>query len=187
MQLRHQSITDDIYLQLLQLKDKLSKFQTVSCRLMHEQVQELLDHSVTGDADLDQLTAKRKGFCNTTMRRISLGCAHTSANDSFAALADAVYETGISQTDSRPSAAINELVVKIYLIDHEKGIMEKRKAVAQHQQLVAEIPGIQEAINEIISRHQTVVDQLEKFRCDIIHQVDTAIENFKSTSQSSFI
>lgn len=175
MQPNHQSISKGNYEQLLQLRDKLSAFKTISCGLMHEQVRELQEESVTDDANLEELRVKRKGFCNTTLRRHFLGCAHTLANDTFARLADSVYDMGLMQTTTRPSIAIKDLTVKIYLMDHEKGMMEKRKALVQYRQDAAQIMVIENTLQEIISRHQTAINQLEQIRQDIMQQLDIAI------------
>jgi hypothetical protein len=179
MQAVHQAISPDIYLQLLQWREKLSAYQTVSCKLMHEQVTQLNEDSITADIDLDQLRVIRKGFCNASLRRRSLGCAHTMANDMFVRLVISVYETGILQTTSSPSV-INDLVLKIYLIDHEKGRIEKRKALVQLQKDSQELINIQNALLDIISRHQNAIDELEKVRQDIMHQLDKVIANYQT-------
>lgn len=177
MQPIHQSVNQETYLQLLELKEKLSVFQTVSCRLMHEQVQEIMDDSITDYADLERLMVRRKGFCNPAMRRTWLGCAHTMANDTFARLSDCVHATGILHTDTIPSIGFNDLVVEIYRIDHEKGRMEKRKALAQKQNDTAELINIADSMQDIIYRHQCCIKQLEQMRSDLMCQIDMAIAN----------
>lgn len=179
MQPANQSITEDIYLQLLQLREKLSVFKTVSCGLMHEQVQELLEDNIADDASPEQLRVSRKGFCTSAMRRNRLGCAHTRANDTFARLADSIYETGILKAAIRPSVMITELIMSIYLMDHEKGMMEKQKALAQYQRNEEEMATIEDALEKIISRHETAIYQLEQLRLDLMHQIDTAINSYR--------
>lgn len=178
-----QFVTESIYQQLLQLRNELSAFQTVSCRLMHEQVQHFIDESIPDDADVEQLRVKRKGFCNAGMRRNWLGCAHTTANDTFVRLADSIYNTCILKMATHPSNTINDLIMKIYLADHEKGEMEKRKAFAQHQQRPEEVISIQCALQEIVARHQAAIDVLEQLRSEIMGQLNKAIENYQSATQ----
>jgi hypothetical protein len=181
MQPVEQSADLNTYLQLLQLREKLSVFEAVPCRLMHEQVEELFEESIGTDADPDpeQLRVRRSGFCKPAMRRHRLGCAHTSANGTFARLADRVYETGLLNTAFRPSATIEELILKIYLMDHEKGSIEKQKALAQYGDDATKIAEIDIALEEVISRHEATINELEQLRRELMLQLDTAIERYR--------
>lgn len=180
MQPVYQSIAKDIYQRLLQLRGELSVYQTVSCRMMHEQVQELVKETIPDDGSFENVILKRNGLCNPVMRRKFLGCAHTNANNAFAALADSVYDTGILQAGPRPSESINDIVMKIYLIDHEKGSVEKEKAVALYTGQMADMANIEHVIQEIIYRHKTLINELEQLRQEIMHQIDAAIETYQS-------
>jgi hypothetical protein len=169
------------YQLLLQLRGELSVYQTVTCGLRHEQVQELFEETITGDADLEELKVRRKGLCKTDIRHRFLGCAHTLANDAFARLADRTYNAGVLQNVSQPGAAIKELCAQIYLVDHEIGRMEKQKALAQHQGHTTQVTEIEEAMEKHLSRYRVLVDQLEQLRREIVRQLDEAIASYATS------
>lgn len=173
------TISPDVYQQLSALRDELAVYRTVQCQLMHEQVVALFKESIAEDGNDEQLKARRKGLCPIAGRRNLLGCAHTNANDTFAQLADGVYEMGILKTAKRPSEIIQTLVVQVYLIDHEKGDLEKQMALAKYHQHSEAVVRINAAIQEVISRHATVIGQIEQFRQELMHQLDMAIKKYQ--------
>lgn len=162
--------------ELLQFYEALKTFQTFSCGLMHEQVQELRAETITDECDIDEVRAVRKGFCDAAMRRRTLGCAHSIANFNFSSLADKAYDMGLLQGALPPAALIDTLVAQIYLMDHEKGRVEKEKALAVLRQDTTEMRRTENAIRDIITRHGHAVAELEQLRCDMIQQIEVAIK-----------
>jgi hypothetical protein len=171
-------ISKETHTQLVQLSEQLAMFATVCCGLMHEQVLEISGGTVTDTIDLDKLDVRRKGFCNMDIRRKLLGCAHTKANDIFARLVDAVYDTGILSTAFPPSTTVNDLSLKIYLLDHEKGQMEKRYALACQKGEEHEIKAVEQVLKDILARHETILSQLEQLRQSIMDQIHNAIDQY---------
>jgi hypothetical protein len=160
---------------LLQLKADLSGFKTVACRFMHEQVTELFDDGGLSPDNLAQLVVRRKGFCNSVLRRKMLGCAHTKANERFAALVDKVYEAGILATDAPPSATVHAISLQIYMMDHEKSRMEKRYALCKHRKDAEGTAVAEKGLNDIQQRHDTVLASLETLRLAVMHALDKAL------------
>ncbi|NCI49463.1 hypothetical protein GWC95_05980 [Sediminibacterium roseum] len=162
--------------QLLQWRAELSAYQVVSCALMHEEVTEIIGHLEGEVEDLASLHVKRKGFCNVNARRKLLGCAHSKANDAFGKLANSVYDAGVIHMADRPSQTVDDLVMKIYLLDHEKGRMEKCLAVAKEKKQAGEIEDAQLQLQRMITRHRTILKELEQFQHALIKQLDLALE-----------
>lgn len=158
------------------LREKIATFCTVSCRLIHEQVIEITDSDYSGEEELDKLMVKRKGFCNRDQRKKFLGCAHTRANDEFIHLADEVYITGLFKTENPPSVTLKDIFMKIYILDQEKGALEKRYAYAKKISLSTnEINQIKNAVEVIEQKHHCLIDELEVFRQSFLSQLDFAI------------
>jgi hypothetical protein len=157
---------------LLQLREQLAGFRTASCRLAHEQVIELLDTLPSLNDDLANLSVRRKGFCTPELRRKLLGCAHTTANDVFARLADAVHATGILGNKALPSSLISAIALRIYRMDHEKSRLEKKIALAQHNKDAAEITSIQHQLSVVLARHDAAVAEMEEYRKYLLKSVD---------------
>lgn len=172
------TIDNDTYALLKELRAQLAAYKTVQCGLMHEQVQTILDDSTMHDGDLSQLVVQRKGFCDRHERRKWLGCSHTIANDNFAMLADKVYDAGIPITDARPSALIKDIVLKVYLMDHEKSRMEKQKAVAAHLQQEEKFDIASQELRNIVARHRVLISELEEIRSSIMHRIDEVLANY---------
>jgi|GEM_PF-1757519 hypothetical protein len=164
--------------QLHQWKQQLSAFRTVACQLMHEEVLEISGEGITADESTDQLQVRRKGFCKKDLRVKALGCAHSRSNDLFGSVADAVYDAGVLDIPVRPSVSVNDLVLKIYLMDHEKGRAEKKYAVAQKNHDSNEMAIVRDLLNTIGLRHTEILNQLEQLRQTIISQLDNAIGQF---------
>lgn len=160
---------------LLQLREQLAGFHTASCRLMHEQVVELFDTSLPMNNNLADLAVRRKGFCTPELRRKLLGCAHTTANDAFARVADAVHATGILGDAALPSSILSATSLRIYRMDHEKGRLDKQYALAQYNKDAAEIISVQHKLSDVLARHDTAVAEMEEYRKYLLKNLDESI------------
>lgn len=165
---------------LLQYRRELAAFQTVSCSLQHEQVVDILDECSTKQNDLDTLRVKRRGFCQMDARRKWLGCAHSRSNDTFARIADSVYEAGVLPFDRRPSDIVNLLAVQIYMLDQEKGLMEKKLAVSLGLYNAGDIESARVIIADIQHRHKGIIEKLEQYRLTILAELDHAINVYQA-------
>lgn len=160
---------------LAQLREQMASFRVVPCRLMHEEVIQLLDNELPASGDFAELTVRRRGFCVPALRRQLLGCAHTSANDAFSRLADTAYATGALGDMEKPSSVLSEIILRIYQMDHEKGRLEKRFALANHQNDSRMLLSIQHDIAAVIARHDAAIAELECYRNYLLTQLNTAL------------
>lgn len=172
------SVPQDTYAHLLCLKDKLSALQIVSCGMVHEQAKSIKEDTLTPHADIDALGVVRRGLCNNAQRRNFLGCAHTVANDNFTNITNELFSLGIFPHAQSPTENIKQIVFSIYMLDHEKGILEKRLALAKHLQHTEEEHVLQQTINEVVSRHQVAINSLKQEYSAVMLQLQTAIEKF---------
>jgi hypothetical protein len=158
------------------LREQLAEFRTFSCSLMHEQVIGLPDTSLPVNTDIADLAVRRKGFCTPQIRRKLIGCAHSTANDRFARVADAVHATGILGDTVLPSSIISSTALRIYRMDHEKSRLDKRYAVAEYNNDAAEIISIQHELSDVLARHKAAVAEMEAYRNRLLNCID---ENIK--------
>ncbi len=170
--------SESILCTLIELKEKSAAYCTVSCRLIHEQVVEIPVNDVSAETDMEKLIVKRKGFCNREQRKKFLGCAHTRANDEFIHLAEDIYKTGFLKTEKPPSVILKDIFMKIYMLDQQKGTLEKRYACAKYiSQSTIEMYQIKKSLEEIEHDHHCLIKELEFFRQSLINQLDIAIDS----------
>jgi hypothetical protein len=157
---------------LLTLRQELAAFRTMSCRLQHEKAVEVLSDVFSIDPNYPGLTIRRHGFCPKETRRVTLGCAHTTANAAYSRLLAKLGEvTGIREEDSPWSAAAG-LIFAIYQLDHEKGSLEKRLAVAAwNANDDQEIQSIAARLDEVTLAHGKLVSELEIIRKEVLNTI----------------
>jgi len=157
---------------LSEIKEKLNEFQFINCGLRHEQV--LLDTAtilpVLGGA-IDPPTYMRVNLCNIEDRRKRLGCAHSPSNDSFNRLLDQI--PGDDDVIAQLQKQFNEVVLKIYVLDHQKGDLEKSIAEATDTRLTNDLSAdeIQQEIASCISAHGSEIDSLRNINASIIDRI----------------
>lgn len=154
--------------EISQLRTELEQYKTVNCRLAHERVVNIESGELSNDIDPEVVAVSRKGFCDKALRNHMLGCAHTKANYTFAHLADAAYAQGLLDTEQQPSMMLNNIIVKIYLMDHEKGAAEKRLAIARELPDAVAADAVGKQIDDIVNRHTAAMAELEALRERIV-------------------
>lgn len=160
---------------LLELRQKLAAYRTLSCQLVHEHVMDFITDPIPEDMDLSEVLVKRRGFCTPALRKTTLGCAHTLANEHFSRLADAVHATGILGDATLPSIDLTNIIVRIYKMDHEKGALEKRFAFAERNGNIPEMESVRAMISELLTRHAAYIDELEEYRKQLFNRIDEQI------------
>ncbi|SKA18423.1 hypothetical protein [Sediminibacterium ginsengisoli] len=169
-----EALTENQQQQLLQLREQLVLFRTVSCRLAHEQISGITACN-GADEDASSYHFQRDGLCRPELRKMTLGCAHTGANDRFCQLIDKAFATGLLNATISPSLTLNEIIVAIYKMDHEKGDLEKELAIARYNNHHETIRALEHELAELVTRHTNAISRLEKIRYGLMEQIDAAI------------
>jgi len=162
---------------LSEIKQNLNGFQFVHCGLSHEAV--LLDRKsnlpVKNEIS-DENIYKRVDLCSLIDRKQRLGCAHSSANDTFNKLIDELPEKDFIIEKFRKQ--FNELIFQIYMLDHKKGNLEKNFAEAIDPSNSCELSSsnIQKELDACKHTHSIHIDQLSEIRSCIIQRIDKLIE-----------
>ncbi|HEY0066009.1 MAG TPA: hypothetical protein VGB46_01560 [Flavisolibacter sp.] len=159
------------------IKEEMSRYHTAACELIHEKVM-LPKNSMPAEDDpsVTQPGFPRLGFCNASDRQWRLTCAHTMAAASFNRLLGRLADTGLLEAGRIQSEKINALLTEIYLLDHQKGNVEKDYAVLRQQSAPApELQSTREKLNEIIRQHTILVRQVEALRGEILYEVEEAM------------
>ncbi len=158
---------------LIGLRQELAVFNTMPCRMIHEKAVGVIEDPFSGDPDYEGLTILRRGLCPKELRRTTLGCAHTPANEAFGKLLDELSKvTGISK-EASPWSELTNVIVAIYKLEHEKGNLEKRLAVlARSEEQDQEQKVIVDRLGEVTTTHVHAVAALEKIRLETLQTID---------------
>jgi hypothetical protein len=162
----------------------MGRYHTAACELIHEKVM-LPKNSMSAEEDdsVMQPGFPRLGFCNASDRQWRLTCAHTMAAARFNRLLDQLAGTGLVEADKIQSEKINALLTEIYLLDHQKGNVEKDYAVLRQQSAPAsELQSARDTLNEIIRQHTALVRQVEALRGEILCEVEAVREKLRVVS-----
>ncbi|MXV17047.1 ABC transporter C-terminal domain-containing protein [Hufsiella ginkgonis] len=144
----------------------------------------LVHEKVVGasDADLSSFTAdpenhvfKRLGFCDRAARNYRLGCAHTMANARFNWLIDQLVKRNLVTGLLALQQEVDELVGRIYLLDHRKGDLEKQMAVAALSGDRQQLDRLTGELDELKAFHSGMIDRLESLRELILNEIDGSI------------
>jgi hypothetical protein len=152
-----------------ELKNALNSFKVVPCKMHHERV--LLDAKtgapVKSDIGLDEIFT-RVQLCNIDLRTERLGCAHTVAQKTF----NGLLETMAAQDVDIQSLQVqfNEVILKIYLLDHKKGDLEIEYARCLDSG--TSLDEIQNRIDKSIQLHDSLISQLQEVKNNIIKRLD---------------
>lgn len=144
-----------------EIKNQLESFETAECGLFHETV--LIDKS-TGKPIKniigDEAHYERVQLCPANIRNKRLGCAHSKANHNFFNLI-AVLKTE-DENIIQGNKNIEALFQKIYMLDHEKGDLEKDLVETDDKE------SVQTKIETCISNHSEIIQTLKQEKNQLI-------------------
>ncbi|QNM86531.1 hypothetical protein H9W90_05275 [Polaribacter pectinis] len=151
-----------------EIKNELEKFTVFKCGLKHELVK--LDsktkHPVKKIVSNKEIY-ERVALCNSSKRAYRLGCAHSNSNLKFNQLVSSIQIDNLEI--KRILNEINQVISKIYLLDHEKGNLEKEFAICLENPSNS-IVEIESSINSCKTTHNNYMNDL--------HLLKTALLSF---------
>lgn len=143
--------------------EKLKTFDIVFCNMIHEKV---LDSNEEFDS-----TIKRMPLCEKQYRDKRLGCAHGSSNTRFIETLRSISDDFPSKRDliTKTILTFNQLVSKVYLLDHERGFLEYDLHMLKHKpSSTVERGSIQKQITILEEKHTQLLTELGTIKQDII-------------------
>lgn len=157
----HKKLSDIIQI----LKD----FEVVACDLVHEKV--ALNKKVPRVIDVGgDEKFERKGLCKYDKRKQRLGCAHTNANTDFL---NFLKEIDHLKPNIRTDVeSLENIILQIYLLDHHKGELEKKKAECYLHNDHLNIQQCEEELKNAINRHRSLIQNLDGLKTQIIRKLE---------------
>lgn len=161
---------------LSEIRQNLNEFQLIQCGLKHEGV--ILDsktHLPLKTGPLNEEIYKRVDLCNLKDRNQRLGCSHSFANSAFNR---SIEE--LSKKDpivEKLKEQFNEIVLKIYLLDHKKGNLEHTFAETLEINSSCELSSsdVEKELDTCVQIHSEYINQLGNIKSDIIQHIDAII------------
>ncbi len=155
-----------------EIKQELSTFVTVQCGLYHEKVALNPETKMPIITQIDsEVACTRVQLCPANLRSKRLGCAHSFANDNFNKLINELESENSEITELQ--AKIKQIILKIYMLDHEKGNLEKdhAKSVMFHSSNKSQQENIQTKIEQCLAQHFILISELESTKNKILHHL----------------
>lgn len=165
------ALLNSIYTELL-------RYKTTQCQLKHEQVKEVISDAVMGDEG-PQDRIVRTGFCDSAFRKWELGCAHTpAAMHNFKTLVGNFAGAADLDASNLPLQNMDDVICQIFLLDHEKGALEKQYSFLKLRNgSPEEIAATQDKLKTAIAHHTVLINQLEQLRASVLAKLAAIISS----------
>ncbi len=142
--------------------EQVKKFKVVSCNLKHEQVVKIL-YPIKKDEELLDSNGHlfiRKGFCTKEIRKKTISCAHSIAFSTYEKLILSHNQLRYNKEIINNLNEMKGLLFQIYLLDHKKGLLEKKNALEKENLMVKRVLG------DLLLKYQLLVKQIQiKHEC----------------------
>lgn len=116
---------------------------------------------------------KRLSLCPKNVRDGRLGCAHASSNFHFQEYLNELSELN---AEFRPyEKNLNSLLTAVYSLDHQKGKLEKKLAIRLSEGKTT--ARIKRQIQEAVSQHNELMEQLRQLKQNIIDLLERKISD----------
>lgn len=164
---------------LIKIRNELLKYQIVACELRHEKVLQVEATQYGGHTDYPNFNFSLYGLCPKAFRNRTLNCAHSISAVSYDQLIRQLSDKGMLELKSAEtlSTELKALLLKIYLLDHEKGRLEKELAFFKLHSKYNSVKTIEKALKETLKTHHAVVEDLENFHHCLVQKVNHLIED----------
>lgn len=148
----------------------MKEFTVVNCGMVHERVKIDNGNSIIYKTD-DGYDCKRLSLCPKKVQDIRLGCAHTSSNFRFQNYLDMLCE--LYNNFEIYKDKLNSLLMAVFKLDHQKGELEKQLAI--HLSEDKKTAGIKRQIQEAVSQHNELMEQLRELKQNIFALLEVKI------------
>ncbi|MCD2260746.1 hypothetical protein [Psychroserpens luteolus] len=161
------------------LLEKIQAFQVVKCNMHHERVAfDSHKKPIYRQTDKD-IFFDRVSLCDVKHRKLRLGCAHSSVNMNFIRLLESLEQELPQQSPQFLvfKETFNDLISKIYALDHKKGQLEHDLALFK---ITSDIDGneqLKTVSKTLKAEHEMLMDQLLVIKSDIELFIKTILNN----------
>lgn len=161
----------DASLALGEALEKLSALRTFQCGQMHENATEIsrTGESEQGNIDYPEWKIKNLGFCSKEIRNSTLGCAHSLSYPIFTTEIGKLSKLGLIDEDCLPMQEISNTITSVYVMDHEKGRLEKLHAVlCEERSGSPEVAETAEMLENLRQEHRALIQQIGKYHRQVL-------------------
>lgn len=141
-----------------ELIEAFEQFEINSCDLIHEQIS-----TKEASAESQIIETLRNPLCDKIKRNERLGCAHSMANTRFLNLVDKAILQNYTNQILRED--FESIITSIYLLDHKKGELEKKKFQNNSK---AEA---KKQLEKITIEHRNLMQKLKELRVKLIKEM----------------
>lgn len=144
------------------LLNDIRSCRIVACGQKHEQVIGVRTSIWNEERQEFSKTYDRVGLCSSKVRNALVGCAHTPANNKFLELLKRAEERDASISDLR--VEFDQVIMRIYLMDHQRGALEKELFYAPKDKHGT----IQTDIASLFNEHGQLMNRLTEIKMEVI-------------------
>ncbi len=147
--------------------EQLAAYRTLQCAQHHETVVQVSPATDNRRSDHPDWQILLKGLCDINLRNSTLGCSHNNVLTRYNKLIGTLVDEDIINEKNIPLQEINDVVLRIYFMDHEKGTLEKAHAVWKQDPARSSEAGEETArkLRSLREEHARLVNRL-----DLLHQ-----------------
>ena len=161
---------------IVEIQQKIASFQVVPCQLHHEIVQlDVNTQQPVKSGTIESPNYQRVSFCPKEIRKKRLGCAHSYANESFMETLNQLPKKDHVIEDLKTQ--MDEVICKIFVLDHQKGELEKdwAKALEAKNNDTIIQSELQQQIATCIEQHTQVMTQLSALKERVVDRLGELI------------
>lgn len=167
------------------LREWLAALEVVKCRMIHERLRWQDGRLVRIDRGEPEPVLARLGLCPAEVREQRASCGHTMVRHHLQRALQALHEGGVSSEEEHAQLhqELNAIDNQIHLLDHRKGMAERRHAVLAEGQALGDpattdhATALAEAAAEVRAceaEHDHHVERLAAWRERLLQLVDRA-------------
>jgi galactokinase len=164
---------------------QLAAYHTLQCAQHHETVVQISPAADSRRSDHPDWQIRLKGLCDIKLRNSTLGCSHNNVLTRYNKLIGTLVNEELIDEKNIPLEEINDIVLRIYFMDHEKGTLEKAHAVWK-QDLSRNREAGEEAARKLQilrEEHARLVNRLDLLHQNVLQELSRIMEAEQQTGE----
>lgn len=164
---------------------QLAAYRTLQCAQHHETVVQISPAADNRRSDHPDWQIRLKGLCDINLRNSTLGCSHNNVLTRYNKLIGTLVNEELIDETNIPLQEINDVVLRIYFMDHEKGTLEKAYAVwkqdpASNREAGEEAAGKLRSLRE---EHTMLVNRLDLLHQNVLQELSRIMETERQAGE----
>lgn len=160
--------------------EKLSGYRTMQCGQVHEKIVSVtkVEERMLSHDDYPGWKLQIKGLCSKEVRNATLGCSHSMVQANYGRLISQLVTENIIGETTVPWTKINDVLGKVFIMDYEKGSLEKKLAVMKGKNSdSAVIEEIQFKLSRLREEHVILINQLDALHRDTLQTLQEIVHS----------